>query len=183
MKLHLIIYFKSALSYIDKIEKIGAEFSPVISVSNFAADSKMPSDTLYIVDAENPDQLKYLARLDPFDSEAVIRQAIVYALAGKFNDIGSEKSKKIYRGGDPTENGIFDGIPLDLPFTAPELGDAFDKLINALKLNWIPWYAWAGLGGFLLLQSLSTKGVLYKAIYGAGGAFLGYKAITKYRQK
>lgn len=184
-RLGLIYYFTDDLSFSDKLDRVGGSFSPEISVQGIPAEyyQGLKQPVLFIVDATDPEQVHFLARLDPYDSEANIRQALVYAIAGKFNNLSEEKSKQIWRGGDPSTSGIFEADGFDLPLPQVSGKEILDRVISALNLQWVPWYAWAGLGAFLVLQGLQSRGFLFKAIYGGAGAYLTYKAISKYRKK
>lgn len=182
-QLTLLYYFLNDLSYADKLVKVGESFTPIIRTQGLnAADwPGLKQDSLFIVDYGNPSGPKFLARLDPYDSESNLNQALTYALAGKFDNIGSQKSKQIYRGGDPENNGLFEGAGLDLPFPQIGAGDILDNILASLNLSWLPWYVWAAAGGVLILSAATAKSKPFKIIYGLSGGYLAFRALKKYR--
>lgn len=177
----IIYFFQDSLDFVKNFDEVSTEFYPQVSSTQgfFREDwPGLKQDTVWIVSGDSQDQTKpkYLARLDPNADKATIRQALTYAIAGKFDNLGEDVTRKIYKGGDPSTNGIFEGSAIDLPF--PQLG-----LGNILSFNWIPWWAWAGLGAILALQTLTVKNKALKLLFGAGSAYTGYRAFKKYKSK
>ncbi len=184
-KLALLYYFVKDLSYTDKLVSVGESFNPVISTQGFNVSDwpGLTTDSLFIVDYGHPEGPKFLARLDPYDSEGNLRQAIIYALAGKFDKIGEERSKTVYRSGDPEVNGLWEGDSLDLPFPQIGAGDIWEAFKNLFAFSWVPWWAWAGIAAVASVKSANAKRPMCQAVFGVATAFAGYKAFKKFNQK
>ncbi|HMW39285.1 MAG: hypothetical protein K1X68_13595 [Saprospiraceae bacterium] len=173
--------------WLTKFETVGSHFSPFIPVSNFPKEDwkGLTDDSSWIVRVNDSgsDQpaIKYLVRLDPDISDSDLRQALTYALAGRFDNLSENLTRKVYRGGDPATNGLFEGPALDLPWPQLGLGDLVDALKRLLSLNWVPWWAWAGAAVMMAVGAVSAKRIVPRVLFGSAGLYSGYRAFKKYR--
>ncbi len=168
--------------YIDVYNRVGSEFNPPVLSQTFSLDQwpGLKEDVMFLVDISDPENQKYLTRLDPYEKDGTIRQAVIYALAGKFDNLDQNKAQTIWKGGDPSSNGIFEGSSLDLPWPRIGIGDLLDKLKQLLSFNWLPWWAWAGISTVATIKSSTTKKIVPKTIYGILGAVTAWRGFTKW---
>lgn len=181
----LHFYFYKDISYQDTLNSVASEFQPSIPVTGQPIEDfpGLKEDALFLIGYVNEtSEAKFMARLDPYASAATIRQAIIYALAGKFDNISEEKTKQIWTSGDPSANGIFEGSALDVPWPRIGVGTLIDGLKNLLSFNWIPWWAWASISAVFSVKVATSKRPLCQAIAGVVTAYSGYRAYKKFSQ-
>lgn len=170
--------------YIDVYNRVGAEFNPPVLSQTFSLDQwpGLKEDVMFLVDITDPENQKYLTRLDPYEKDGTIRQAVIYALAGKFDNLDQKKAQTIWKGGDPSSNGIFEGSALDLPWPRIGIGDLLDKLKQLLSFNWVPWWAWAAVSTISTIKATRSKTVVAQALYGVVSGYSAFRAIKKYNK-